>query len=163
MVHQQSSTPDFDEISCGGVPVYIAKSEEPLYLLVQHFGPFKYWAFPKGRQREGETYKETAIREIREETGQNNFKIIKRLISDSIYFPKRGNKTIVKKVVFFLVRFFSKDIKLSPEHINWHWANFEDAISLLTFEDYQRVLKESHEIIMTSNFPPSRQKEFSTG
>jgi 8-oxo-dGTP pyrophosphatase MutT (NUDIX family) len=151
MTRQQESPPAFDEVSCGGVPVYFNKNkkENPLYLLVQHNGPFEYWAFPKGRQKEGESYKETAIREIREETGQSKFKIIKRLISDSIYFPKRGKKTIVKKVVFYLVRFYSKSIKLSPEHTNCQWATYENALSLLTFEDYQRVLKESHEIIMS--------------
>ncbi|MFX0185621.1 MAG: bis(5'-nucleosyl)-tetraphosphatase [Candidatus Hodarchaeota archaeon] len=151
MTRQQESPPAFDEVSCGGVPVYLDKSknENPLYLLVQHNGPFKYWAFPKGRQKEGESYKETAIREIREETGQSKFKIIKRLISDSIYFPKRGKKTIVKKVVFYLVRFYSKNIKLSPEHTNCQWVTYENALSLLTFEDYQRVLRESHEIIMS--------------
>ncbi|UCG03010.1 MAG: NUDIX domain-containing protein [Candidatus Heimdallarchaeota archaeon] len=150
---KQKSNTDFDEISCGGVPVYfkrsLKKNIEPLYLLVQHRGPLHYWAFPKGRQSQGESYEQTAIREIREETGQTNFKIMKRLISDSIYFPKRGPRTIVKKVVFFLVRFFSKEIKLSTEHINWCWATFEEALSLLTFDDYQRVLKESHELLMT--------------
>ena len=153
MSPKQKSNPDFDEISCGGVPVYfkrnINKKINPLYLLVQHRGPLQYWAFPKGRQSQGESYEQTAIREISEETGQTDFKIMKRLISDSIYFPKRGPRTIVKKVVFFLVRFFSKEIKLSTEHINWRWATFEEALSLLTFDDYQRVLKESHELLMT--------------
>lgn len=153
MTSRLESLPPFDEISCGGVPVYLNVKEKgkkrPLYLLVQHHGPFKYWAFPKGRQNKGESYEQTAIREIREETGQSNFKIVKRLISDSIYFPKRGPKTIVKKVVFFLVRFFSKEIKLSTEHVSWRWATFEEALSLLTFDDYQRVLRESHEVLMT--------------
>ncbi|MFX0050588.1 MAG: NUDIX domain-containing protein [Candidatus Hodarchaeota archaeon] len=151
MTRQQETPPAFDEVSCGGVPVYLNKNKKknPLYLLVQHNGPFKYWAFPKGRQKEGESYLETAIREIKEETGQINFKIIKRLISDSIYFPKRGKRTIVKKVVFFLVRFYSKNIELSPEHTNWRWVTYDNAVSLLSFEDYQRVLRESHEIIMS--------------
>jgi len=139
----------FDEVSCGGVPVYFTdeKNQEPLYLLLLHNGPYKYWAFPKGRQNFGETYEETAIREIREETGISDFDILKRLISDSIYFPKRGAINIVKKVVFFLVRFHSQNIEISKEHVTWKWVTFEEALSMLTFEDYSRVLKESHEIL----------------
>ncbi|MHA1974670.1 MAG: bis(5'-nucleosyl)-tetraphosphatase [Candidatus Hodarchaeales archaeon] len=148
MSEKKQESPAFDEISCGGVPFFKGKNQEPLYLLLLHNGPHKYWAFPKGRQNEGETYRQTAIREIQEETGIKNFKILKRLISDSIYFPRRGNETIVKKVIFYLVEFFSKKIELSPEHVNWKWVTFEDALSMLTFEDYSRVLKESHEVIL---------------
>jgi len=140
------SSESYDEISCGGVPVYY-ENYELEYLLVLHNSPYKYWAFPKGRQNQGETYEQTAIREISEETGNTNFKIQKRLISDSIYFPKRGSRTIIKKVVFFLVRFFDKQITLSREHVNWKWVDYSTALSMLTFEDYKRVLKESKEIL----------------
>ena len=150
MLDKEESNSPYDEVSCGGVP-FIMVNGKPEYLLVLHNGPHKYWAFPKGRQNEGETYEETAIREISEETGTKKFKLLKRLISDSIYFPKRGTKTIVKKVVFFLVKFQTRDIKLSLEHINWKWVNFDQAISMLTFEDYKRVLIESNEIIQTEN------------
>ncbi|MFX0086176.1 MAG: bis(5'-nucleosyl)-tetraphosphatase [Candidatus Hodarchaeota archaeon] len=144
----QGEIQPFDEISCGGVPVYLNEvTKFPLFLLVLHNGPFKYWAFPKGRQNEGETYEQTAIREIREETGSSDFKLMKRLISDSIYFPKRGSKTIIKKVVFFLVQFFSKDITLSGEHISYKWVTFDEALTMLTFDDYKRVLKESREFL----------------
>lgn len=147
MSEKQNIQRQYDEVSCGGVPVYFDSNNQPEYLLVLHKTPHKYWAFPKGRQNEGETYKQTAIREISEETGTKNFKIVRRLISDSIYFPKRGTKTIIKKVVFFLVKFQTREIKLSSEHINWKWVSFEKALSLLTFDDYKRVLKESNDII----------------
>ena len=148
---EQDTNRHYDEVSCGGVPVYFNTNNKPEFLLVLHNTPHKYWAFPKGRQNEGETYKETAIREISEETGNKNFKIIKRLISDYIYFPKRGTRTIVKKVVFFLVKFQTPDVKLSSEHINWKWVSFEKALSLLTFDDYIRVLKESNDVIMNES------------
>jgi 8-oxo-dGTP pyrophosphatase MutT (NUDIX family) len=143
------SSSAFDEISCGGVPFYITEDGELLYLLVLHNGPYPYWAFPKGRQNTGESYEETAIREIREETGQSQFQIVKRLISDSIYFPQRGKKTIVKKVVFFLVKFMSKKVVLSQEHSDLQWATYDEARTLLKFDGYLRVLNESHEILIT--------------
>lgn len=151
MSKEQDANRHYDEVSCGGVPVFFHANKKPDYLLVLHNTPHKYWAFPKGRQNEGETYKQTAIREISEETGTSNFKIIKRLISDSIYFPKRGTRTIVKKVVFFLVKFQTRDVTLSSEHINWKWVNYEKALSMLTFDDYKRVLRESNEVILNES------------
>ena len=146
MENNTESGEPYDEISCGGVPVYY-KNDELEFLLLLHNSPYRYWAFPKGRQNQEETYEQTAIREISEETGNTNFKIQKRLISDSIYFPKRGLRTIIKRVVFFLVRFYDKQITLSPEHISWKWVDYDTALSLLTFDDYKRVLKESSETL----------------
>ena len=151
MSKKQDTKQEYDEVSCGGVPVYFNSHNKPEYLLVLHNTPHKYWAFPKGRQNKGETYKQTAIREISEETGNTNFEIIKRLISDSIYFPKRGTRTIVKKVVFFLVKFQTREINLSSEHVNWTWVPFEKALSLLTFDDYKRVLMESNDLIQNES------------
>ena len=55
--------------AAGGIVYRQNKSSgEPEFLILQHrYG--KYWSFPKGRMEKGETFLDTAKREIHEETG----------------------------------------------------------------------------------------------
>ena len=75
------------------------------------------WEFPKGRLKKGSKRKNTALREIYEETGipQENLNIIKPLIPthDNI---KDGKDVIIKKTHWYLVEHLG-DVrtKLIPE------------------------------------------------
>ena len=55
------------EKSCGGIIFYKTKQNTKILLVKNNNG--RYWSFPKGHIEEGETEQETAIREIKEETG----------------------------------------------------------------------------------------------
>ena len=66
--------------AAGGV-VYNTKKE---ILLIHRRG---FWDLPKGKMEEGETIKKTAIREVEEETGLTNVRIIK-----PISFKELANK-----------------------------------------------------------------------
>ena len=52
--------------SCGGVVIFRGKI---LLLYKNYRNKYEGWVLPKGTVEEGEEYKETAIREVREETG----------------------------------------------------------------------------------------------
>ena len=54
------------EKSCGAVVFYNGKSNTRILLVKNNNG--RYWSFPKGHIEIGETEKETAVREIKEET-----------------------------------------------------------------------------------------------
>jgi ADP-ribose pyrophosphatase YjhB (NUDIX family) len=63
------------------------------------------WAFPKGHVREGEKYRDGAIREIREEMGLVGLRHICRLESIDIWFRDRfvhKGKLIHKYIHYFL-------------------------------------------------------------
>ena len=67
------------EKSCGGIIFYKTKQNTKILLVKNNNG--RYWSFPKGHIEDGETEQETAIREIKEETGLdvtlvNNFREI---------------------------------------------------------------------------------------
>ena len=75
------------------------------------------WEFPKGRLKKGSKRKNTALREIYEETGipQENLNIIKSLIPthDNI---KDGKDVVIKKTHWYLVEHLGDArIKLIPE------------------------------------------------
>ena len=54
--------------SCGGVVIYRGKI---LLLYKNYKNKYEGWVLPKGTVEPGEEYKDTAIREVKEETGAN--------------------------------------------------------------------------------------------
>jgi 8-oxo-dGTP pyrophosphatase MutT (NUDIX family) len=63
--------------------------------------PFNRWTFPKGKQQAGETFIETAVREIREETGLDRLKYIAPLGKTSFRF--RREVGVIHKVVHYFL------------------------------------------------------------
>jgi len=119
-------------------------SDEPEFLLLLHKHG-RYWSFPKGRRNKGETDLETARREIREETGIEDFTLLERggkLINDTVrYFVRRGKSFIPKEVRYFLVKFSKRvEINLSREHIAYKWLKFDDAIANLSHTNSKELL-----------------------
>lgn len=55
-----------EAISCGGVVIFRGKI---LLLYKNYRNRYEGWVLPKGTVEEGEEYNETALREVREETG----------------------------------------------------------------------------------------------
>jgi len=141
------------EKSAGAV-IFI-KSKEIKYLLLRH--PFSsrtkkdYWGFPKGHIEKNEKELETVKREIKEETGLKNIKIVNGFKETVIYFLK-NNTIIQKKVILYLAEAERKKIILSSEHIGYKWLNFQKAINLLCFKDLKKVLKRADNLMKENCF-----------
>ena len=84
--------------SCGGVVIFRGKI---LLLYKNYRNKYEGWVLPKGTVEEGEEYKETAIREVREETGVNA-SIIK-YVGKSQYTFSTSQDLIVKDVHWYLM------------------------------------------------------------
>ena len=95
------------EISAGGV-VYNRKKKKIL-LIKDSYGR---WAFPKGLIEKGETTEQAALREVEEETGLKELKIVKKLGSIKYIYTLKG-KRIFKIVTFFLME--TERIRLKPQ------------------------------------------------
>jgi 8-oxo-dGTP pyrophosphatase MutT (NUDIX family) len=98
-----------------------------------------HWDFPKGRAEQGENEKETALREIREETGVQ-VEFVPGFRKEIDYFLTRGQEKVSKKVAFFLARALSRDVSLSFEHLDYKWLPFEKAGKQLTFKNARGLL-----------------------
>ena len=85
------------EKSCG--VLVLRQQEDELYvvLLRHRFGG--HWSFPKGHVEAGESERQTALREVREETGLTGIKLMDGFRESVEYSPKPGVK---KQVVYFL-------------------------------------------------------------
>ena len=133
------------EKSCGAVVFH--RNREVQYLLL-HYGA-GHWDYVKGQVELGESEKDTVMRELREETGIANARLVEGFREEIRYFYKREGETIYKEVVFFLVEAQGSQVTLSYEHVGFKWLNYQEALAKLTFANAKNVLKKAHEFSRT--------------
>ena len=85
-------------VSCGGVVIYRKKI---LLLYKNYRNRYEGWVLPKGTVEKGENHRETAIREVREETGVTG-KIID-YIDKSEYSFNTPSGIVNKEVYWYLM------------------------------------------------------------
>lgn len=129
--------------SCGVVPVYRDGKDFFFLLVHQNNG---HWAFPKGGIEDGESEVETALRELKEETGI----ILSSLPADSRIFEEytieeKEYGLATKQVVYFVGLVGSKDVIVQKEEIQgFKWLSFEEALGQLTYDGTREVLKKAN-------------------
>ena len=131
------------EKSCGAIIIYKVSDDNHKVLLVKNHNG-RYWSFPKGHVEKGETEEETAIREIKEETGLD-VEIVESFREVSDYCPFGRIK---KRVVFFMAQTFSTDVKVQKEEIDSYiWVDLNDVHNKCTYDNDLRVIKKARENI----------------
>lgn len=130
------------EKSCGGIIFYKTKQNTKILLVKNNNG--RYWSFPKGHIENGETEQETAIREIKEETGLDVTLVSDfREISEYCPFGK-----IRKRVVFFLARAFTDNVKIQEEEIDSYiWVDLQQARKLCSYDNDLRIIEKAETTI----------------
>jgi 8-oxo-dGTP pyrophosphatase MutT (NUDIX family) len=97
------------------------------------------WVFPKGTPTSGESLEETALREVREETGLD-VRIV-RPLGRMTYSFAAGGERIHKIVHFFLMEATGGDPSLhDAEYDEVRWVAVPEARRMLTFDTYREVL-----------------------
>ncbi len=130
------------EKSCGAIIFHKTKQNTKILLVRNNNG--RYWSFPKGHIEEGENEQETAIREIKEETGLDvtlfdDFKEI----SEYCPFGK-----IRKRVVFFLAQAFTDNVKIQEEEIaGYVWVDMQQARKMCSYENDLRIIDKAETTI----------------
>ena len=144
------------EKSAGAI-IYKMKNNVPYYLLLHY--PSGHWEFAKGHIEEGEDSFKAAKREIEEETGIKDLKVMPGFKEYAKYFFRKsyGLKDQAKKkapwvfkiVVFYLGRTNTENIKISHEHKSFLWLPFDQAIKKLTYKNAKELLKKANEFIIS--------------
>ena len=127
-----------EERSAGSI-IYRQSSNGKLYLLLNY--PSGHWDFVKGNIEKGETFKQTVLREIKEETGISDITFVDGFEDKIEYHYQRDGQVIHKEVVFFLSNTKTDQVVLSHEHLDYTWLNFNDALEKLTYKTAQKLFK----------------------
>ncbi len=107
---------------------------------------FNRWTFPKGHIEEGEDQVEALEREIKEEIGLEEVKVIKELGEREYIANEPGKEAVRRKVTDFLVEASGKtEIKLekSPGIKDAQWFDLDKIAELKRYKDCEYVLQEA--------------------
>ncbi len=143
-------------VSCGGVVIFRGKI---LLLYKNYQNRYEGWVLPKGTVEPGESYEQTALREVREETGVKA-KVIKYVGKSEYTFNIPGD-TVEKEVHWYLMtsdNYFSKPQR--EEHfLHSGYYRYIEAIHLLKFPNEKTILKDAYQMYIQFNEQQMRYKK----
>ena len=120
--------------AAGCVVARRSRTGEARYLVVHRPG-YNDWSLPKGKIDKGETFLETALRELEEETGIVGSN--PRLIGSVGYDTKTGNSKIVK---WWVVEVHSGEFTVNSEVDKVKWLSRDKAVKKLDYRNDRAVL-----------------------
>ncbi|MDR2909382.1 MAG: NUDIX domain-containing protein [Oscillospiraceae bacterium] len=124
------------EKSCGALVYYKAGSQIQILILRHRLGG--HWSFPKGHVEDGETEAQTALREVREETGLS-ISLLEGFREQVSYSPRPG---VSKDVVYFLGRADTSGTVRQEEEISEiRWVNLRGISGYLTFDNDRLLVR----------------------
>jgi len=137
------------EVSAGGVVVRRVNGGLQVALISVRHG--KRWGLPKGRQEAGETFAQTALREVQEETGLI-CAILTGLGAVDFDFHFKNGATISKRhktVHYFLMESIGGDIAdyERAEVDECRWFCLEEAMAQLSFDDEKGLIRDSEKYL----------------
>ena len=139
---------DAFEKSCGAI-VYTIEDGVIKYLLVEEASGFH--SFPKGHMENGETEKETAIREIKEETDLDVTLISDFRVSEQYQLSEKPGVT--KQVVYYLAKYTDENPRVvRPQEVrSLKSLGLEDALAVIEHENKKELLLQADKYIKATD------------
>lgn len=111
------------------------------------------WTIPKGHIEPGETAKQTAVREIGEESGLKNVEVLAWL--GKIHFKyRRLEKLVLMTTQVYLVQSMDKNERPTKE--KWmngiRWFSFADALDAIEYADIEKLMLIAKKKIRSGEF-----------
>ncbi len=132
-------------VSCGGVVIFRGKI---LLLYKNYYQRYDGWVLPKGTVEENEEYKQTAVREVLEESGVQA-EIVK-YVGKSEYSFNVKDSIILKEVHWYLMNAHSYYSKPQREEYftDSGFYKFHEAYHLLKFANERQILEVAYDEYM---------------
>ncbi len=128
--------------SCGGIVIFRGKI---LLLYKNCRNRYEGWVLPKGTVEQDEDYKETALREVLEETGARA--TIIQYVGKSQYRFAVTKDTVEKNVHWYLMMgesYYSKPQK-EEYFVDSGYYKFHEAYHLLRFPNEKQILEKAYD------------------
>ena len=145
-----------------GVGIVVLNNENKVFVAKRIDNPKNFWQMPQGGVDEGESFLEAAYRELEEETGIKEVKLIKEIDEILTYeLPKHLLGIIWKgkykgqKQKWFIMRYLGTDDKINintkkPEFLEWKWLDLDKLTEVVVdfkFHVYKELKEKIKKII----------------
>jgi 8-oxo-dGTP pyrophosphatase MutT (NUDIX family) len=135
------------EFSAGGVLVKRIKGRPHVAAIRPHGKAEGLWALPKGNLDPGESPAETAVREVREETGVEG-RLVEKLGDVKYTYTRRSGLRVFKIVSFYLLtagagRIGAIDEAMRIEVAEARWLPLDEAPRLLAYGGERQMAEEA--------------------
>jgi 8-oxo-dGTP pyrophosphatase MutT (NUDIX family) len=131
--------------SAGGI---IVNPKNQVYLI--HKLERDEWALSKGKIEDNESPSIAAVREVREETGIQDIKLLSEDVVDTVEykFTREGSAEPESKTVYMFL-FKTEDpkqkgtIQMKEEGLEGSWLSFDEAIKITKIENVKETLRKA--------------------
>jgi ADP-ribose pyrophosphatase YjhB (NUDIX family) len=143
LVHRRR--PAIDEVvrepTAGGIIYRLANNNPQKVEILMIRDSKGRWTIPKGHIEEGETARQTAEREIQEETGLQEMKVLDWLGKINFRY-RRGNSLVLMTTEIFLIQAQGDTNDLKPEKwmTNLGWLSANEALDRIEYEDIGKLI-----------------------
>lgn len=141
-----------EETSAGIIPLYI--TDDGYIEVLSVLARTNDWEFPKGSSESDEELQQTALRELNEETGLSDVRLIDGFSTSYEYSFYRDGEYIEKTVHLFLGEVFTQDVELSDEHSEYKWSELKNALDALSQTGMRRALDEALTHLRAESYYP---------
>ena len=129
------------EKSCGAV-VFTQEERVVKYVIIR--SPEGFYGYPKGHMEAGETEEQTALREIKEETGLSATLLSGFRTEDSHALVREGRPDVTKHIVYFLAEYDGQALHAQAGEVSAiALMTFDEAMAAFQFESSRRILREA--------------------
>ena len=107
-----------------------------------------YWVFPKGHVEAGESEHETALREVKEETGLDVTLVDGFREKDEHNLAREGRPNTIKQTIYFLANYENQTFVPQESEISKIvLLDFESAMATLQFDSFKHILMQAHNFL----------------
>ena len=138
--------------------VFRLVNNEPIYLLLKRSPEQMYpriWQCVTGKIEAGEKPHETALRELKEETGLTPLNM---WTVDRVNHFFEAEQNCMNLIPIFGVEVESEMVTLSPEHTEYKWCHVNQGVDLLLWNQQKQGLKTFHKMITEESIKMSLSK-----